>query len=198
MLDDLQNSGEDQDGEIASNARRYWQDYQTVRSDAENDDFEVRQRVFDPTLQPSPPPYADNHEVMTREERMIINHAPGRSEKSQSVRLAREDKIHITERYCEMLQLPRDQTRAAQRLMAELNLDKFGNQKRIEKMALVVIRHITNQARVHTPMDYSRRISANEVYKELIEENGMDLGDVMRLSHKLKQVLREREGDSVG
>lgn len=179
-----------------ANGRTYWRDYHPKNQGDDDGDTSGTWRLLAPADQSTALSHFGSEEVLKDEERKIINHAPGRSERNQSTRLAHLDKINITGRYCEELDLPNHWKLEAQRLMAELNLDRFGNQKRIEKIALVVIRYVADQARLHRPSDYPDRISTRRQYKRLLKENDMDLGDVMRLSGKLKQILRELEDSS--
>lgn len=77
--------------------------------------------------------------------------------------------------------------------MARLNLDRFGNQKRIEKIALVVIRQIVERDMNRNKEEYLRRITKNPTYQDLLEQYGMNLGDLMRLAPKVQEELQSLE-----
>ena len=79
--------------------------------------------------------------------------------------------------------------------MADLDLDKFGNQKRIEKIALVVIRYIVERDRNKGADEYWYRITSNDRYVELMNEYGMDHGDLMRLGPKVREEIQKLRSD---
>lgn len=124
------------------------------------------------------------------QERSLVNHNPGRSEPNQSVRLAQEDKIWYTGRFSDQLGLFEQQKREAQELMARLNLDKFGNQKRLEKIALLVIRYIVERDRNRNAEEYWR-ITKDRRYIELMDDYDMDKGDLMRLGPKVTAEIKK-------
>ena len=127
---------------------------------------------------------------LTHQERSIVTHDPGRSEPNQSVRLAQQDKIWYTGRLSDQLGLFEQQKREAQELMIHLNLDKFGNQKRLEKIALLVIRYIVERDRNRNNEEYWR-ITKDRRYLQLMDEYDMDKGDLMRLGPKVTEEIKK-------
>ena len=79
----------------------------------------------------------------------LIRHNEGRhrSDGRHSTREAARDKTRITQSLCTALDVPDHQQREAVATMARLNLDRFGQQKRIEKVALGVIRFVVDRDR---------------------------------------------------
>lgn len=162
-----------------------WHDYHTIDTDSDA----TESGSDNPTSGSRHINWGNN--ILSDIEQELIHHQPGRSEINQSTRLALQDKIRITGQLCNELAIPEHQRAEAQLLMARLNLDKFGSQKRIEKVALTVIRHIDERDRMSGVLVRAPRIASTDRFKMLLNENGMDHGDVMRISTVLKEQLRE-------
>ncbi|WP_276247555.1 hypothetical protein [Haladaptatus sp. YSMS36] len=120
----------------------------------------------------------------------LLNEGRHPSDGTLGARLARLDKKRITQAYCSVLDVSRFQRDEAVRAMLLLNLDDFGQQKRIEKVALTVIRIIVNYNRFsHLKKIEAERISESETFKRLAKEADLDKRTMTRLSKKIKQRL---------
>jgi len=126
----------------------------------------------------------------------LAEHNEGRhpSDGTLSARLARLDKKRITQAYCSRLNLTQFQRDEAVRAMLLLNLDDFGQNKRIEKVALTVIRVIVNYNRfAHLQKTDAQRISETEDFKKLAESVDLDKRTMRRLSRSIKENLSTAE-----
>jgi hypothetical protein len=78
--------------------------------------------------------------------------------------------------------------------MLLLNLDDFGQNKRIEKVALTVIRVVVNYNRfAHLRDEDGTRISETEDFKRLAESVKLDKRTMRRLSRSIKEKLSAAE-----
>jgi hypothetical protein len=78
--------------------------------------------------------------------------------------------------------------------MLLLNLDDFGQNKRIEKVALSVIRVVVNYNRFsHLRKIDAPRISETNEFKQLAESVKLDKRTMMRLSRSIKEKLSAAE-----
>lgn len=120
----------------------------------------------------------------------LFNEGRHNSDGTLGARLARLDKKRITQAYCSVLDVSPFQRDEAVRAMLLLNLDNFGQQKRIEKVALTVIRIVVNYNRFsHLKKPEAERISETEVFKQLADEVGLDKRTMTRLSKRIKEEL---------
>lgn len=120
-----------------------------------------------------------------------------------SSRMTDLDKRRITQAFCGHLDLTSYQQNLVISRMMELDLTCFGSQKRIENVALAVIREVVEADR-QPEIDPEQlgelgeeelerlngnweRMSADEKYNDLLEEFGLDLNDIQRIA----KVLRE-------
>jgi hypothetical protein len=120
-----------------------------------------------------------------------------------SRRMSDLDKRRITQALCGHLDITPHQQDLVIKRMMELDLTHFGSQKRIENVALAVIREIVEADRRPNidPEHLSElgeeelerlngsweRMSADKRYNALLEEFGLDLNDIQRIA----KVLRE-------
>ncbi|WP_256288286.1 hypothetical protein [Halobellus inordinatus] len=126
----------------------------------------------------------------------LAEHNEGRhpSDGTLSARLARLDKKRITQAYCSRLDVTQFQRDEAVRAMLLLNLDDFGQNKRIEKVALTVIRVIVNYNRfAHLQKTDAQRISETKDFKQLAESVELDKRTMRRLSRSIKENLSAAE-----
>ena len=150
-----------------------------------------------PTLNPlrSPEEYIRQFWLggITEQERRlgIFRHSPGRSSTNLSSRLATRDKIEVTGDLCDRLDVTDGQTKRAKAVMIALDLDRFGSQKRIENVALAVIRFVHLWEHHQRGVIPEPRLSSTPAYKALLEEFDLDHGDIMRISTVLKEQLRD-------
>lgn len=79
----------------------------------------------------------------------LVRHNEGRHhlDGSLSAREAARDKKRITQAFCSSLDVSLHQQREAVSIMGRINLDRFGRQKRIEKVALGVIKVVVTRDR---------------------------------------------------
>lgn len=126
----------------------------------------------------------------------LAEHNEGRhpSDGTLSARLARLDKKRITHAYCSRLDITQFQRDEAVRAMLLLNLDDFGQNKRIEKVALTVIRVVVNYNRfAHLRDEDGTRISETGNFKRLAESVNLDQRTMRRLSRSIKEKLSAAE-----
>jgi hypothetical protein len=123
-----------------------------------------------------------------------LNEGRHHSDGSLGARLARLDKKRITQSYCSEFKITSFQRDEAVRAMLLLNLDDFGQHKRIEKVALTVIRILVNYNRFSQLRKIDAdRISETEEFKELAENVGLDKRTMTRLSTRIKEELKSVE-----
>lgn len=120
-----------------------------------------------------------------------INRGSHHSDGELAKRQAEWDKERITHAMCNQVGLNDYQRDEAIRIMLALNLNKFGSQKAIEKVALLVIRYVFQRDQMAYDWAEDSRITENEQYCSYVEDVGWDMDDVIRLSKTLKQQLRE-------
>jgi len=186
-----------------------WEDYEV---------YKRKQPDESSVLTDEPCIYADTSEYFQRMEhikknsvslwsKQEVEHTPDRwwnTEITESKRRSLMDKKKMTEALCSELGLTEFQKRRATGIMLGLNLDRFGSQKRISKVALAVIKYVVEKDRseryseewIEDPSDL--RISNNEDYVRLVEKEGLEMNDMMRLSIKVKKKISElNESDSL-
>lgn len=136
---------------------------------------------------------ADRKKVGPRYSRLHARNE-GRLDQDHSQRLSEMDKRRITQCICDDLGISDQQRDLSVRYMDALDLDQFGNQKKIEKVALAVIRHVVDSERMEQirkdpkkKPDDLIRLSENEVYKELLSKFETDLGDIGTIATKFKE-----------
>jgi len=136
-------------------------------------------------------------------ETRLALHQEGRhpSDGNQSTRLAKLDKKRITQAYCSSLEVPPHLQAEAVRAMLLLDLTAFGNQKRIEAIALLVIELVVDYERRYRRRDpEASRVAENSTFKYLIRKAGLVPGKVT-LSRKVKSELIDQgffETDATG
>lgn len=133
----------------------------------------------------------------------LIRHNEGRhrSDGNHSAREAARDKMRITESFCSYLNLPRHQQDAAVAAMSVMNLDRFGRQKRLEKVALASIkvvvewdrsrRFIDNVSSEIDADDFPNRMSDDSSYQELLRQQNISKKDLYSVSQLVKRELKK-------
>ncbi|WP_276260605.1 hypothetical protein [Haloglomus litoreum] len=127
-------------------------------------------------------------------ETRLALHQEGRhpSDGNQASRLANIDKKRITQAYCSQLDIPRHLQAEAVRGMLLLDLTAFGNRKRIEGIALLVIEVIVDYERRYRRRDEEAdRLAEDPTFKYLSRAAGLVPGK-MKLGQKVKTELIER------
>jgi hypothetical protein len=77
--------------------------------------------------------------------------------------------------------------------MAGLNLDRFGNQKRVEKVALAVIKVFVNRDRFERQQNLDAiRISQEPAFKQLMDDHEISGSDLYSVSQLVKKELKRR------
>lgn len=116
----------------------------------------------------------------TRLRRLIRqNEGRHRSDGRHSTREAARDKKRVTQSFCSVLAVTAHQQREAVSIMGQLNLDRFGQQKRLEKIALGVIRIVVDLDRRRIFFD-GRDPSAVDMREIDISSYPPSLGDDKR------------------
>lgn len=134
-------------------------------------------------------------------ERFVKNER--QTDDSHSTLLSDWDKKRITQAFCGHLDLTPFQRDLVMDRMMELDLTQFGSQKRIENVALAVIRDVVETDRQPDiePEDAAElsveelerlyesyiRMSDDPRYNDLLEEFDLDLGDIQSIA----KILRE-------
>lgn len=128
-------------------------------------------------------------------ETRLALHQEGRhpSDGNQASRLATLDKKRITQAYCSSLELPQHLKADAVRGMLLLDLTAFGNRKRIEGIALLVIELVVDYERRYRRQDpEASRMAEEPEFKYLIRAADLVPGK-MKLSRKVKSELIKRD-----
>ena len=102
------------------------------------------------------------------------------------------DKKRITEAYCDSLEVTPYQRQEAVRLMEFLDLEAFGSQRAVPGVALAVIKYVVTRDRMENYGADATRISEDDTFQQLVEEEGLDMGDIMSISQTMKEQLRNR------
>jgi len=122
-----------------------------------------------------------------------INEGRHRSDGRHSLRESRRDKTRIAQALCNALDLTRLQRDRVLGYMRALDLDRFGQQKAIARVALAVIRYVVDAQRFAANPADPARIAEEERFRSLLAEQDMDKGDLMRVSQVFKEWLRETD-----
>lgn len=140
-------------------------------------------------------------------ERLIrLNEGRHHSDGDHSAREAARDKKRITESLCSALDLPSYQQHRAVAAMNQMNLDRFGQQKQIEKVALCTICLIVDRERTRHSVggndpsevdlsgmpeqDYPRRFSEEQAYQDLCSQYGISDKDHYSVTQLVKRELK--------
>jgi len=135
----------------------------------------------------------------------LIRHNEGRhrSDGNHSVREAARDKKRITQSFCSALDVTPFQQREAVAAMGRLNLDRFGHQKRLEKVALATIKVIVERDRFHrfrqsselATLDAEKlpdRMLDEDQYCDLLDQYDVSRKDLYSASQLVKRELKKR------
>jgi hypothetical protein len=133
----------------------------------------------------------------------LIRHNEGRhrSDGNHSTREAARDKVRITESFCSTLGLPSHQQQTSVAAMATMNLDRFGRQKRLGKVALATIKVIVERDRSRRypddilsnldEADLPTRMLDNPDYREILDQQDVSKADLYSVSQLVKRELKK-------
>ncbi|SFP81032.1 MULTISPECIES: DNA-directed RNA polymerase subunit epsilon [Halolamina] len=133
----------------------------------------------------------------------LIRHNEGRhrSDGNHSTREAARDKKRITESFCSALDLPTHQQRMAVAAITTMNLDRFGRQKRLGKVALATIKVVVEWDRSRRyPDDVLSDLDADDLptrmlddsdYRDLLDERDVSKADLYSVSQLVKRELKK-------
>ena len=139
----------------------------------------------------------------------LIRHNEGRhhSDGNHSAREAARDKKRITQSLCSSLEVTSYQQQQAISAMGSMNLDRFGQQKRIEKVALCTIRVIVDWNREQyflngkDPADldlatvdtdqFPTKLEEDSQYDSLCEQHDLSKTDRNSITRLVKRELRQ-------
>lgn len=135
----------------------------------------------------------------------LVRHNEGRhqSDGNHSAREAARDKKRITQSFCSKIGVTPYQQREAVTAIGSLNLDRFGRQKRLEKVALGTIKVIVEWDRFHkyeqdvdlatlSEGDMPDRMLENREYCNLIDEFEVSRKDLFSVSQLVKRELKKQ------
>lgn len=135
----------------------------------------------------------------------LIRHNEGRhrSDGNHSTREAARDKKRITQSFCSALDVTPYQQREAVAAMGRLNLDRFGHQKRLEKVALATIKVIVERDRFHqfrqtsvlatiTDEMMPNRMLDDSQFCDLLDQYEVSRKDLYSVSQLVKRELKKR------
>ena len=113
-----------------------------------------------------------------------VNDGRHPSDGEHSHREAQRDKTRIAGALCSQLELTSFQQSEVLRMMDELNLDDFGNQKRIETVSLGVIRCVVEKDRLERNPD-AKRISEEDQFKDILDDLDIEMSDLLTVKRVL-------------
>ncbi len=134
----------------------------------------------------------------------LIRHNEGRhrSDGDHSTREAARDKGRVTESFCSTLDLSSYQQRTAVAAMVTMNLDRFGRQKRLGKVALATIKVIVEWDRSQRfPDDSLSDLNADDLpprmldnpdYQEILDQQDVSKADLYSVSQLVKRELKKQ------
>lgn len=125
------------------------------------------------------------------------------SDGGHSAREAARDKKRVTQCFCSTLGVTAFQQQQAVAAMGRMNLDRFGHQKRLEKVALATIKVVVDHDRQQPFTDVSdlsavpselfpTRLIEDNSYLSLVSEYGIERGDLYSVSQLVKRELTKR------
>jgi len=133
----------------------------------------------------------------------LVRHNEGRhrTDGNHSAREAARDKKRITQSFCSYLEVTPYQKREVLNAIGKLNLDRFGQQKRLEKVALAVIKVIVERDRFHRlkELDLSKldneklpdRMTEDTNYCKLLDTYEVSRKDLYSVSQLVKRELQK-------
>lgn len=135
----------------------------------------------------------------------LIRHNEGRhrSDGNHSAREAARDKKRVTESFCSRLDVTSFQQELAIKAMSSMNLDRFGWQKRLDKVALATIKVMVEWDRFHrlqgcsdlADLDEKRLpqwMRDDEEYRDLLDQQDVSWKDLYSTSQLVKRELKKR------
>lgn len=141
----------------------------------------------------------------------LIRHNEGRhqSDGDHSSREAARDKKRITQSLCSALDVTQYRQGRAVSAMSEMNLDRFGQQKRIEKVALCTIAVVVDKDRERyfldgklpaeldlstvEPDDFPTKLTEQSKFRSLCEQHELSKKDRYSVSQLVKRELKRIE-----
>lgn len=135
--------------------------------------------------------------------RKLIRHNEGRhrSDGNHSTREAARDKVRVTEAFCSTLDINSYRQGLAVSAMKIMNLDRFGRQKRLAKVALATIKVIVDWDRSRRFSDESladldeeefpTRMSAESDYRAILDQQDISMADLYSVSQLVKRELKK-------
>jgi len=104
------------------------------------------------------------------------------------------DKPRFAGALASFLDLTEGQTNEVYSIMSDLNLAAFGNQRRIETVALGVITVVVNYDRFYRQQNpEADRIAESREFRKLLTDHDINYSDIGTAKRIVKQELKERE-----
>lgn len=138
-------------------------------------------------------PYEDG-ELDEQEQRLKMRNE-GRDEDDFSQRMHEVDRRRIIDALCSSLPVSRPEKEAVKSHFEGLNLDQFGNQKAVKKVALATIRHVVDQRRLDYGADWDDLLRNSDEYEDVKETVLDDESGFMNLCHNVKAAIESGDGD---
>lgn len=140
-------------------------------------------------------------------ERLIRqNEGRHRSDGNHSKREAERDKKRITQSFCSSLGVTPYRQQRSISAMGSMNLDRFGRQKRIEKVALCTIKVVVDRDREQhflngkaaadldlsgvTPEQFPKKLEYNSQFQELCQQHDLPKDDRYSITQLVKREFK--------
>lgn len=121
-----------------------------------------------------------------------INDERDEDANGHSERMHRLDRRRIMEAICSSLPVSPAEADLAMNLFEPLDLDQFGNQKAVEKVALATLRCVVDQRRVDHGGDYDDLLRESEEYHDTKKQILENERGFMKLCNKVGDILDEQ------
>lgn len=121
-----------------------------------------------------------------------INDERNEGADGHSERMHRDDRNRIMDAICSSLPVSAVERELAKKQFEPLDLDQFGNQKAVEKVALATARYVVDQRRVEHGADYDDLLRESEEYHDAKERILEHSRGFMKLCDKVGDALDEQ------
>jgi hypothetical protein len=125
-----------------------------------------------------------------RDERLQeVNEGRDRFSDDHAVRMHSVDRSRIIGALCSSLPISDTERELAISTFADLDLDQFGNQKAVEKVALATIRHVVDTRRVEYGADFESLLRGSEEYQVVKDSVLLNERGFMKLCNAVSDAI---------